>query len=87
MDTIQKLSKERITVSMILLSAEMQVCKLITKATNGTFRVVLHETHFKELISEHLIPPTVTEKFSNNSNMILMGFPNIITANLFLCSW
>ncbi len=89
MDTIQKLAKERICASIISLAAEIQVCKLITKATRGSFQVAINESHLKELIMDHLVPPAINALTSSPdaSSLILMGFPSSATPGSMLCSW
>lgn len=87
MNTIKSLAKEKIKSSVISLAAEIQVCKTLAKLTNGTFQVVLSEPHFKELMSDQLVPPALESETAQNTNMILMGFPGSISSNAALCAW
>ncbi|KAJ3273452.1 hypothetical protein HK104_004275 [Borealophlyctis nickersoniae] len=73
-DTLKSLKKDRIRVSMVGLSAEVQICRTICKATGGTYGVVMNETHFKELLFENIPPPPMTAA-SNTASLIQMGFP------------
>ncbi|KAJ3148846.1 hypothetical protein HDU89_004426 [Geranomyces variabilis] len=77
-DTIDALRRNEIRVSIVGLSAEVQVCKTICKETKGTYRVVMNEGHFKELLFENIPPPPIAMA-QNMSNLIKMGFP--ITRN------
>lgn len=87
MDTVHTLSKEKITASVISLAAEIQVCKLVAKATNGKFQVILNEQHFQELMLNYIIPPSLNSVTTSASNMILMGFPTHLSPTTRLCSW
>lgn len=71
--TIDSLVAANVRVSFIGLSAEIQVCKRISKATKGSYYVILDEHHFKELLSEHLQPPPAS--VSTTSSLVRMGFP------------
>lgn len=71
--TIDSLVTSNVRVSFIGLSAEVQVCKRISKATKGSYSVILDEHHFKELLSDHLQPPPAS--VSTTSSLVRMGFP------------
>ncbi|KAJ3214123.1 hypothetical protein HDU67_002032 [Dinochytrium kinnereticum] len=72
--TIEQLKKDNIRVSIIGLTAEMKICKTICKETNGSYTVVLSETHLKETISQNVPPPPMESKKAVTM-MIEMGFP------------
>ncbi|KAJ3085900.1 hypothetical protein HK102_013701 [Quaeritorhiza haematococci] len=73
-DTVAQLKKDNIRVSMVGLSAEVHICKMICQETKGSYGVVLNESHYKELVFENTPPPPVsTPKMT--SNLIQMGFP------------
>ncbi|KAJ3035474.1 hypothetical protein HDV00_003723 [Rhizophlyctis rosea] len=74
LDTISLLKQDTIRVSMIGLSAEVQICRTICKETNGTYGVVINESHYKDLLFENVPPPPLAVA-KNNSNLIKMGFP------------
>lgn len=71
--TIDSLVAANVRVSFIGLSAEVQVCKRISKATKGSYSVILDEHHFKDLLSDHLQPPPAS--VSTSSSLVRMGFP------------
>jgi len=74
-DTITSLAQHSIRCSVIGLAAEVQVCRTLAKATAGTYGVVMHEKHFKELLFKH-VPPLPTEKNSKKTRRwVRMGFP------------
>jgi len=73
-DTVALLKKERVRVSFVGLAAEIQICKVLCKETNGSYGVVLNETHFRDLLFEAIPPPAVTQA-RNTSNLVMMGFP------------
>ncbi|TPX59321.1 hypothetical protein PhCBS80983_g02535 [Powellomyces hirtus] len=87
MDTVDALQRNDIRVSVIGLSAEVQVCKTICKETKGAYNVVMNEGHFKELLFDKIPPPALAAA-QNTSNLIRMGFP---ITKLFelptLCAW
>ncbi|XP_028516675.1 general transcription factor IIH subunit 2 isoform X2 [Exaiptasia diaphana] len=71
--TIQTVLGQNIRCSIIGLAAEMKVCKTICQKTQGTYRVILDESHFKELLLHHVTPPTA--KADTEAALIRMGFP------------
>lgn len=71
--TIESLAKNNVRVSIIGLAAEVKVCQKITQSTKGVYNVVLDETHFRDLVFNHLNPPPATS--SSDSSLIRMGFP------------
>ncbi len=48
--SMEELKKNNIRVSIIGLSAEVRLCKLICKETNGDYGVILDEAHFRSLL-------------------------------------
>ncbi|KAJ3382791.1 hypothetical protein HDU92_004559 [Lobulomyces angularis] len=73
-DTLKSLKKERIRVSVVGLMAEVQICKTFAQETNGTYGVVINETHFKDLLFKTISPPPMTVSISSSS-LVQMGFP------------
>ncbi|KAK6174856.1 hypothetical protein SNE40_013424 [Patella caerulea] len=71
---IQTLSENNIRCSIIGLAAEVCVCKKICKQTQGKYNVILDESHYKDLLYQHLSPPPATSNTS--SSLIRMGFPH-----------
>lgn len=70
--TIKSLSLQNIRCSVIGLTAEIRICRTLAKQTKGVYDVVLDETHFKEILDQHIDPPpsSLTE-----SSLMRMGFP------------
>ncbi|RKP12103.1 Ssl1-like-domain-containing protein [Piptocephalis cylindrospora] len=83
-ETIDTLVAEGIRVSVIGLAAEVQVCRTLAARTNGSYAVVMNETHFKDLLLEHVIPPATTQKGADSASssadagLVHMGFPRRI---------
>ena len=73
--TISSLSSHSIRCSVIGLTAEIRVCRTLAKQTKGVYDVVLDESHYKELVYQHVDPPasTLTE-----SSLMRMGFPTYV---------
>ncbi|CAG2163844.1 unnamed protein product [Oppiella nova] len=70
--TIESLCQQNIRCSVIGLAAEIRICRFLAKKTKGIYDVVLDESHYKELLFQHMDPPasTLTE-----SSLMRMGFP------------
>lgn len=73
-ETIEMMKSNSIRCSVIGLTAELHVCRALTKATKGNYDVILDESHFRELIYQHICPPPASNK--TESSMIRMGFPH-----------
>ncbi|KAI8489884.1 General transcription factor IIH subunit 2 [Branchiostoma belcheri] len=58
--TIKMVKDLNIRCSVIGLAAEVQVCKKLCSTTNGTYGIILEDTHFKDLLLEHCTPPPAT---------------------------
>lgn len=43
--------------SVIGLAAEVRLCKTLAQKTDGSYSVILNETHFKDLLLTHVRPP------------------------------
>jgi transcription initiation factor TFIIH subunit 2 len=72
--TISSLEKEHIRVSVICLSGELYICRMISERTHGFFAVALDGGHFRELLMRNIDPPPiVTDRPS--WNLLRMGFP------------
>lgn len=71
--TIKSLVEHNIRISVIGLSAEVQVCKRIAKETKGSYHVILDEHHLRDLVFQHLCPPAASVE--TESSLIRMGFP------------
>lgn len=56
-ETIAALKKSKVRCSAISLSAEVFICKKLSRETLGTFGVALTENHFKQLLHTHITPP------------------------------
>lgn len=77
-NTAEYLQQNNIRCSIIALAAELRVCRVLCKLTKGTYNVILDESHFKELLQEHLQPPPATG--TTESSLIRMGFPHHMTS-------
>lgn len=74
--TIAKLKSAQIRVSVIGLTAEMQIIKTIVRETGGSLGVVCNVDHFKQLLEGHLVPPpTSGKRASLRAEFVQMGFP------------
>eukprot|EP00123_Amoebidium_parasiticum_P009545 comp19542_c0_seq1/m.22898 comp19542_c0_seq1/g.22898 ORF comp19542_c0_seq1/g.22898 comp19542_c0_seq1/m.22898 type:complete len:426 (-) comp19542_c0_seq1:29-1306(-) len=73
-ETIEQLKKDNVTVSIIGLAAAVKVCQTICTQTQGSYGVVLDETHFKELLFAHLVPPPAAPQME--CSLMCMGFPH-----------
>lgn len=88
--TISSLVEEKIRVTVIGLSAQVEICKKICKETNyndeNSYHVILNEVHFKELLDQSVIPLPVN-KINKNFTLVKMGFPTrIFEDNPTFCS-
>ncbi|KAJ8652055.1 hypothetical protein O0I10_012329 [Lichtheimia ornata] len=73
-DTVSLLQKENVRVNIVGLAAEVQICRVLSKMTKGSYGVVLNEAHYKDLLFE-AIPPPATAPNRSASNLVQMGFP------------
>lgn len=74
MDTLQKCKAAKMRCSVVGLSAEIYICKLLCEQTGGIYSVALNEGHLKELILEHAPPPPALAE-SAIASLVRMGFP------------
>ncbi|KAJ1209045.1 hypothetical protein NDU88_004424 [Pleurodeles waltl] len=79
-ELIKSLNVAKIRVSVIGLSAEVRVCTVLTRETGGTYHVILDESHYKELLMQHVIPPPASS--GSECSLIRMGFPQQTIASL-----
>ncbi|CDR36743.1 CYFA0S01e04082g1_1 [Cyberlindnera fabianii] len=77
--TINSLVEENVRVKIIGLSAQVSICKEICKKTNfndeTSYKVILHEHHFKDLLMDAVVPLPVN-KISKSFTLVKMGFPS-----------
>nr|CAG4645519.1 EOG090X05VA [Lynceus sp. MCZ IZ 141354] len=71
--TVESLKKENIRVSVIGLSAEVRICRHISKETKGEYGVLLDEHHLRELVLGLVEPPVAAS--AAESSLVRMGFP------------
>lgn len=89
-NTIDKLKKEKVRVSMVGLASQVQICNRIANETGGFYNVLIDERHLKEIIFQIIIPPAIqgTEK---TSGLIPMGFPQRVIGSqrldFLICAW
>lgn len=74
MDTIKKCKQANMRCSVVGLSAEIYICKLLCEQTGGVYTIALNESHLKELILEHAPPPPALAD-SAIASLVRMGFP------------
>ncbi|XP_076800296.1 general transcription factor IIH subunit 2-like [Clavelina lepadiformis] len=74
-DTIEHIKMQKIRCSVIGLSAEVHICRHLANETGGTFGVILDQTHFVDLLNDHIDPPS---GMATESSLIKMGFPQHI---------
>lgn len=87
-ETVDRLCKDTIRVSIVGLSAEVQICKRLCSATNGVYSVITSESHFKDALFDHIAPHALLLTQQSHSTIIQMGFPPTrIFPDIVLCSW
>ncbi|KAF5273950.1 hypothetical protein FQA39_LY01065 [Lamprigera yunnana] len=72
--TIDALKVEGVRCSIIGLAAEVHICKQLAMETNGTYQVILDDSHYKDLLFQHIEPPPAAVCLE--SSLIKMGFPH-----------
>lgn len=84
-DTLSDLVQLNMRVSIIGLSAFMNICNETCKKTGGVYRVALDEMHLKDLFFEHVAPPPLR---GARHCLIQMGFPTVQTfSKAVWCAW
>ncbi|CAH1119166.1 unnamed protein product [Phaedon cochleariae] len=76
LNTIDNMKIEGVRCSIIGLAAEVHVCRLLANQTNGVYNVILDDSHFKDLLLQHVDPPPAAKCLE--SSLIKMGFPHQI---------
>lgn len=71
-DTIQSMKNNGIRCSVIGLSAEMYIYKTLCKLTGGTYSIILDDSHFQQLLSQHVKPHTSSSSLV--PSCVKMGF-------------
>lgn len=89
--TIDSLVANKIHAKVIGLAAQMAICReLVSKTNNGDtsgYNIILHETHFRELMMAVTTPPATTDQAQNTSSLLIMGFPSrIVSEEATLCA-
>lgn len=72
-DTIAELRRERVRCSVISLSAEVAVYKLLAARTRASFSVPMHIEGFRDALLDFTSPPPTTDRIK--ATLIQMGFP------------
>jgi transcription initiation factor TFIIH subunit 2 len=79
-DTIAALVTDRIRVSVVGLAAQVAICAELCSRTNAgddsSYRVALHEQHFRELVLALTTPPVTRSVTHSQSSLLMMGFPS-----------
>ncbi|KAF5272958.1 hypothetical protein FQA39_LY18776 [Lamprigera yunnana] len=70
--TLTALKVEGVRCSIIGLAAEVHICKQLAMETNGTYQVILDDSHYKDLLFQHIEPPPAAVCLE--SSLIKMGF-------------
>ena len=73
--TVSKLVAERVTCSIISVSADLYICRRLAKETLGTSEVALNKRHFHTLISTKVSPKAIPTSLQAPNKWIAMGFP------------
>ena len=83
-DMLTQLAESNIRVSVIGLSAAVQIFNRVSAATGGTYNVMLDEQHLQELLRLQCAPPAATPTME--PSLVKMGFPPHVTEGpLSLC--
>ncbi|GAB0090047.1 General transcription factor IIH subunit [Sergentomyia squamirostris] len=72
--TIDALRNEGIRCSVISLSAEVRICKFMTRETGGLYSVIMDDAHYRDQLLQHVEPPPAAR--SQEFSLIKMGFPH-----------
>ncbi|KAF2903637.1 hypothetical protein ILUMI_02544 [Ignelater luminosus] len=72
--TIDMLKAEGVRCSIIGLAAEVHICRQLAVETGGTYNVILDDSHYKDLLFQHIEPPPAAVCLE--SSLIKMGFPH-----------
>lgn len=72
-EMLTSLSESNISVSVIGLSASVQIFNRVTTATGGSYNVMLDEQHLRELLRVQCAPPAATPAM--DPSLVKMGFP------------
>ncbi|XP_064610580.1 general transcription factor IIH subunit 2-like [Liolophura sinensis] len=73
-ETVQAMAEANIRCSFIGLAAEVRICKKIAQETQGRYGVIMDESHYKDLLNQHVSPPPASA--NTESSLIRMGFPH-----------
>ncbi|XP_059153197.1 general transcription factor IIH subunit 2-like [Physella acuta] len=73
-EIIKTVADANVRCSVVGLAAEVRICKTLCQQTSGTYNVILDESHFKDLLSQHVTPPPAST--NTESSLIRMGFPH-----------
>jgi transcription initiation factor TFIIH subunit 2 len=81
-DTIRRMQRHHIRCSVVGLAAEVYICTILTKMTQGEYGVAMNQQHLRTLLSRSIAPPPVARDTggAEKSNLgkrkwIRMGFP------------
>lgn len=72
--TIDSLVDEKIRCVAVGMAAELYVLKTLTKKTSGNYIIAVDESHFRDALSTHVIPPPATTR-QVSASLIRMGYP------------
>eukprot|EP00850_Spirogloea_muscicola_P019820 SM000200S05810 [mRNA] locus=s200:58981:61179:- [translate_table: standard] len=72
--SIKRCKESRIRCSVVGLSAELYICKVLCEKTGGRYSVAMSESHLQELVLEHAPPPPTLAEAAVAS-LVRMGFP------------
>lgn len=85
-ETIEELKTNKIRTDIISLSAELRILRYICHQTQGTFNVILNESHFEQVLLAKVSPQPVinNNEYSakyRSREWIQMGFPSLQKKN------
>ena len=72
-EMLTNLVQSNIRVSVIGLSASVQIFNRVASSTKGSYHVMLDESHLQELLRMHCAPPAATPAME--PSLVKMGFP------------
>ncbi|TKR76736.1 hypothetical protein L596_017836 [Steinernema carpocapsae] len=83
LELFEAIKKDSIKCSVVHMTGEMYVCKRLCAMTGGRHDVILDQSHFDLILTDHVHPPKVNKEL--DSNLIRMGFPphQVVTRAMF----
>jgi transcription initiation factor TFIIH subunit 2 len=73
--TIEDLKREKVSVSIVGMAAEMYICERIAKDTGGKYEVAVDQRQLRRMLDSMQVPPAVARTKRNMAERITVGFP------------